>query len=266
MKLFTNMVKRALDRAGWQISRKGILLGAKKHEDACAELEGFYRQLYLPQLPVGNERRHKLMAKLEGTSPGEAMYIMNALHASLKFPGDICEFGIAQGATSTLMANEISPTDKKIWLFDSFEGLPRPTQKDVLIDDIFNLGSMEKYQGVLAHKQHEVIERLNEIHFPFNRVQIVPGFIEKTINKPGLPQQVCFAYVDFDFYEPIKIALKFLDSRMVVGCHIVVDDYGWFSAGAQTAVDEFVAEYKPKWELSLPHKQAAKFAVLKKIA
>jgi hypothetical protein len=125
---------------------------------------------------------------------------------------------------------------------------------------------MENYQGKLAHTQGEVIGRLKEIDFPLNRVQIVPGFIEKTIHKPGLPQQVCFAYVDFDFYEPIKIALRFLDGCMMPGCHVVVDDYGWFSAGAQAAVDEFVAEYAPKYELSLPHEAAGRFAVLRKIA
>ena len=50
-------------------------------------------------------------------------------------------------------------------------------------------------------------------------------------------------YVDFDFYSPISVALRFLNKRLVTGGVIVVDDYGFFSSGAKTAVDEFLKEY-----------------------
>jgi len=69
----------------------------------------------------------------------------------------------------------------------------------------------------MASGQDQVTGRLNAINFPFDRVQIVPGFIEKTAQYASLPKQVCFAYVDFDFYEPIKIALELLESRLPVG-------------------------------------------------
>jgi hypothetical protein len=36
--------------------------------------------------------------------------------------------GIAQCATSALIANEISSSKKNLWLFDSFKGLPKPTE------------------------------------------------------------------------------------------------------------------------------------------
>ena len=65
--------------------------------------------------------------------------------------GDICEFGVAQGTTSALMSNEIKGLkERNLWLFDSFEGLPMPTEKDQLKDDIFSLGSIEAYKGTMA--------------------------------------------------------------------------------------------------------------------
>jgi len=152
------------------------------------------------------------MVQLLGTQLSEALHVVAHLNRTLHLEGDVCEFGVAQGATSALIANEIRETNKKLWLFDSFEGLPRPTEQDILIDDIFNLGSIEKYQGLMASGQDQVTGRLNAINFPFDRVQIVPGFIEKTAQYASLPKQVCFAYVDFDFYEPIKIALELLES------------------------------------------------------
>ncbi len=160
--------------------------------------------------------------------------------------------------------NEIRGSDKRLWLFDSFSGLPKPTAKDRLIDDIYDLGSIDAYQGQMVHDISEVKRRLNDISYPVDRVSIVPGFIEKTIALPNLPI-VSFAYVDFDFYEPISIALAFVAARMPVGGRIVVDDYEWFRIGAQAAVDEFIAEQAGVFELRLPISSAGRFAILRKI-
>ena len=65
-----------------------------------------------------------------------------------------------------------------------------------------------------------------------------------------MPNKVCFAYLDFDFYEPTLAGLRFLDDKLEIGGHILVDDYGFFSSGAKTAVDEFTKENKNKYIIS----------------
>lgn len=233
--------------------------------DASAELEAAYRQLVfqdLPELPG----RVPLLVKLQGTGLTEALWLLGYLNRSLDVDGDICEFGVAQGATSALLANEIRPTSRRLWLFDSFKGLPPPSQQDVLLDDIYGLGAMEKYAGRMVEEQTQVVGRLRQIGFPLSRARIVPGFIEDVIGQPGLPDQVCFAYVDFDFYGPIKTALEFLDARVPEGGCVMVDDYGHFSAGAQTAVDEFVAPRGDRWKLILPPAFAGRFALLERVS
>jgi hypothetical protein len=210
-----------------------------------------------------NETRIELLHQLIGTNISEALSILHCLNLSLKNEGDICEFGVAQGSTSTLMANEInSLKGKNLWLFDSFEGLPKPTEKDLLKDDIFNLGSMEAYQGTMACGLNMVSSRLKAIEFSENRTKVVAGFIENTIKYDNLPKKVCFAYVDFDFYEPIKIALEFLLGRMDKGSYIIVDDYDWFSTGAKTAVDEFVNAFSDKVKLTVANKTLGYFAII----
>ena len=169
------------------------------------ETIGCYRELGFAPLPH-SPRRAELMARLTGTNVSEAIYVLEHLHQALHVPGDICEFGVAAGATSALLAHEILPTGRKLWLFDSFEGLPKPTEKDVLIDDIHGVGSMEAYAGRMAFPIEEVRGRLQELNFPAARTMIVPGVIEKPIHSAALPDQVAFAYIDFDFYEPILIA------------------------------------------------------------
>ena len=59
-------------------------------------------------------------------------------------------------------------------------------------------------------------------------------------------------------------ALEFLDSRVSEGGFVLVDDYGHFSAGARTAVDEFVAPRTDRWSLTLPPTFAGRFAILEK--
>jgi hypothetical protein len=81
--------------------------------------------------------RTALLARLRGTPPAEAYFIINALFQTQTVNGDVCEFGVAQGETSALIANEIMAGGKKLHLFDSFQGLSDPTLEDTLKDDIF---------------------------------------------------------------------------------------------------------------------------------
>ena len=236
----------------------------EKYKVLIEETESFFREIIFKDLPK-NPKRIKLLAQLNGTQISEVFYILNYLHLSMKLKGDICEFGIANGATSTVLANEIKNTEKKLWLFDSFQGLSKPSKEDKLIKDIFNLGSMGKYEGTMSYKQEEVIQRLNKINFPKNRTEIVPGYIEHSIVQNHLPKKVCFAYVDFDLYNPIRTALEFLDKVLVKGGYIVVDDFGTFSKGAKTAVDEFLTTQKGKYVFNLPYAFAGHFCILQKI-
>src|SRR3989442_4580284 len=161
MKLLKSIIRDLIGKLGYEVVRKGRVVDINRRIEAASELEAVYRQFVFPGLPgntsEGGTRRHELLAQLEGTQLGEAFYLLDALHRSLSLGGAVCEFGVAQGATSALIANEIRGSGKSLWLFDSFKGLPRPGAKDVLIDDIFSLGSIEKYAGTMAHGQDEVL-------------------------------------------------------------------------------------------------------------
>jgi hypothetical protein len=211
-----------------------------------------------------NRHRHDFVCDLIGTGVSEALYILHALHDNIDRPGDVCEFGVAQGATSLLLANEILGTEKKLWLFDSFQGLPKPTERDELIDDIFRLGSMEAYEGTMAFPETVVLAKLQLLGFPQARLRIVPGFIEQSISRSELPNRVCLAYVDFDLYQPIATALEFLAKAVTPGGVIIVDDYGFFSSGAKAAVDEFLAKQGNRFLREIPFEGAGHFAILQR--
>jgi hypothetical protein len=267
------MIKRIIDKfsnaSSYQEAidklKTRVAFLSNRQKDLIAELYQFYSNELLNDLSAIDSKKQVLLNQLLGTSIGEAFYILNAINQTKQIEGDICEFGVAQGSTSALMANEISNTNRKIWLFDSFEGLPKPSQEDELIHDIFNLGSIEAYHGQMSNKRELVEAKLNAIDFPENRIEIVPGFIEETIVGKHLPKKVSFAYVDFDFYEPIKIALEYLDKCMDSGAIIVVDDYQFFSSGVEKAVQEFLESSESNYEFTLPVQTAGKFCLLRKL-
>lgn len=217
-------------------------------------------------LIVADELRPKLLGRLLGTPPSEAYFIVQALAKSRNVLGDVCEFGVAQGETSALIANEMRSRDAILHLFDSFEGLPKPTEEDRLKDDIFRLGNMAAYAGTMSCPEDMVRNRLSAISFPAQRFVIHKGFIEQVLqNDRTVPARVSFAYVDFDFYAPIKVTLEFLHQTTSPGSMIVVDDYDFFSTGVKTAVDEFVAEQNvglKRYECSVPDRRYGYFAIL----
>lgn len=235
----------------------------EKYIKLIEEFQAFFAEFIVPELS-SRDRRVQLIAELLGTGVSEAFYITEFLNRSLELEGDVCEFGVAQGATSALLANEMRETEKKLWLFDSFQGLPKPSEKDVLINDIFDLKSIDSYEGTMACPVDMVKSRLNNISFPFSRVKIVPGFIEETIHSSDLPDKVCFAYIDFDFYKPILTALEFLNTHLTRGGFVIVDDYNFFSSGGKTAIDEFIQAYPDNYEIIHPHKWAGHFCILQK--
>lgn len=266
--MLKNIVKKSLASVGYELYPMGEnRVRFEPFQNLVRAYEGRLNEI--ENVITDNELRPRLLARLLGTPPSEAYAIIQGLARTRDLPGDVCEFGVAQGETSALIANEIGAGRKRLHLFDSFEGLPKPTEKDRLKDDIFSLGSMEAYAGTMSSPEDLVRGRLQALSFSPARFTIHKGFIDKVLaTAKDLPRQVSFAYVDFDFYEPIRQALDFLHKVTAVGAVLVVDDYDFFSTGAKLAVDEFVAAHNTSatiYSCMVPESRYGHFAVLSRV-
>ncbi len=230
--------------------------------NALTELNGVYNQYVFDKELAIDEEGLKLLSISMYTKFGTALSLVDYLRQSLALNGDVCEFGVGQGAISALLAHEIENTDKKIWLFDIFEGFIKPLQKDIPLSDPGNSGSVEVYKGEISFPEKMVRTRLGDLNFPQDRIRIVPGYIGKTINGPVLPQTVCFAYVDVNYYEPTSTALRFLDEVLQPGGFIIVDDYDFLFRGVKAAVDEFFDYRKERYSIDFPGTLGGTFCVL----
>lgn len=269
MKFLKEIIRKSFFLFGYEIHRtSGDSVSLRNFANLAQAYEQHLNET--GKIVAKDDTRIKLLARMQGTPPSEAYFIVAALAKLKEVSGDVCEFGVAQGETSALIANEIRTSNKILHLFDSFEGLSKPSENDLLKDDIFSLGSMKAYEGSMSFPVEMVCDRLKAISFHEQRFVIHSGFIDQVINHDkNLPKAVSFAYVDFDLYEPIRLTLAFLHKITSNGAIIIIDDYDYFSTGVKKAVDDFLDEKNQRallYECVVPNTQYGNFAILTKTA
>ena len=260
-----SLIQKLLKKIGWEIVR----LDAKIPRELFDSLVHAYEHEIsgTRSFILNKPRRYNLIGNLIGTSAPEAFFIIESISRTNHLGGQVCEFGVAQGRTSALIANELLETGRVLHLFDSFTGLPAPSVEDELIDDIFNLGTMASYEGLMSVPRKEVIETLERLEIPESSYVIHEGFIKNTLqNSTRLPEKVTFAYIDFDFYEGILDALIFVENKSIIGTEVIVDDYNFFSSGSKKAADYFVeSRTHTSWSCTVSNIINGHFATLVRI-
>jgi O-methyltransferase len=166
-----------------------------------------------------------------------------------EIPGDIVECGVWRGgsmqaAARTLIAT--GDTTRDLYLFDTYEGMPPPSDKDVRhdgrsADELLAAATSRENSMVWAMASlDDVRHGMSKVPYPAERVHFVEGKVEDTI--PGAaPERISILRLDTDWYESTRHELEHLYSRLSPGGVLILDDYGYWE-GARQAVDEFLAE------------------------
>jgi O-methyltransferase len=253
------LVRAALKQTGFRLEREDGY--RRRVEGLIRELVGWHD---LAEPPGVGEAplRVELLADLESPSVSLALCLIRHLHGAEGVPGDVCVFGVADGAAAAVLANELRDTDRELWLYDSFEWPARPAANGALLDRTD--GSAEHQQRPFGHNVREVRARLDEVGFPPARTHIVAGDLDEEVTRGRLPGQVCLAFVDGGLHEPTRIALDLLHERLPAGAAVVVDGYGYFTTGAKAAVDRFAEVHAADYEVCFPHRFAGQFALLRR--
>jgi O-methyltransferase len=147
--------------------------------------------------------------------------------------GDIVECGVYNGGSSALIASVCcthSSARRHIWLFDSFEGLPPPTEKD---------GDKAKACGWWCHGDLELVARVYEkLRIPWELVHIIKGWFHETFPQVEVGE-IALLHIDADWYDSVKLCLERFYDHVSPGGYVVIDDYGHWE-GCRHAVDEFL--------------------------
>ena len=162
--------------------------------------------------------------------------------------GDFVECGVWKGGSCMVMAKELmkrGDISRKIWMYDTFEGMTEPTNDDVEIetgirgDDLLAgvTKTTDKYNMWAYSPINEVKENMQKTGYPVDKLNYIIGKVEETL-KNTRPDKIALLRLDTDWYESTKIELEMLYPLIVQDGVLIIDDYGHF-AGAKKAVDEY---------------------------
>ncbi|HEX8522156.1 MAG TPA: TylF/MycF/NovP-related O-methyltransferase [Tepidisphaeraceae bacterium] len=167
-----------------------------------------------------------------------------------RIAGDFVECGVWRGGSMALAAAtlvEHVDTQRRLWLYDTFEGMSEPTGADVDLwgRDAKQLLQTPGQQTELVHAISPIEQSqwvMRQTNYPAERVVFVKGRVEESIPAHA-PEVIALLRLDTDWYESTYHELVHLWPRLAIGGVLIVDDYGHWE-GARRAVDQFVEERK----------------------
>ena len=198
-----------------------------------------------------------VMEKVKGftsSSPERMTGLLNAIKYLVinKIEGDIVECGVWRGGSMMAAAyalQELGDTSRHIHLFDTYEGMTPPTEKDVTFTG-------EKADDILKHTPkregpgntwcvasiEDVRQNMFSTGYPQDRIHFIKGRVEDTI-PASAPANIALLRLDTDWYESTAHELTHLYPRLTPQGVLILDDYGHWQ-GARRAVDEYFAAQK----------------------
>lgn len=155
-------------------------------------------------------------------------------------PGDLIETGVWRGGASIFMRAVLAAhgvTDRRVFVADSFEGLPPPDLAKYPQDR----GDKHHKQRFLAVSRAQVEEHFRLYGLLDDQVVFLEGWFSDTL--PSAPiDRLAVMRLDGDMYGSTMDALAALYPKLSEGGFCIIDDYAL--AGCRKAVDDFRAEHR----------------------
>jgi hypothetical protein len=153
-------------------------------------------------------------------------------------PGDFIETGVWRGG-ACIMARAVLKaygiTDRRVWVADSFCGLPAP-------NPLFAADANDKHHtyAELAISLEEVKANFAKYDLLDDQVIFLKGWFSETLPQAPI-QTLAVLRLDGDMYESTMDGLTHLYDKVTTGGVIIVDDFGAVAACRQ-AVNDFRTE------------------------
>lgn len=150
--------------------------------------------------------------------------------------GDIVEFGCYIGTTSLFIRRllDARAEHRQFHVYDSFEGLPDKSSQDD------SPAGIQFAAGELAVSKKQFL-------LEFQKAGLQPPSVHKgwfsDLTPHDVPAQICFAFLDGDFYTSIRDSLRLVLPRLTAHATIIIDDFAREALpGAARAVHEYAPQ------------------------
>lgn len=209
----------------------------KRKRSVSSDMDSDFRQIFEECEPYSMTSMERMYALFKAVK-----YIIEN-----NIPGDFVECGVWRGGSSMIIASTLkllNITDRKIYLYDTFEGMPKPGENDNKFrGDIIGQEVWKKEQkkgGWLVATQEEVKNNLTKIDYPEKNLVFVKGMVEETIPKIA-PEQISLLRLDTDFFDSTYHEFVHLYPKLSEKGILIIDDYGSWK-GSREATDKYFKE------------------------
>lgn len=149
--------------------------------------------------------------------------------------GDLIETGVWRGGSCIFMRAILAAfgvNNRKIFVADSFEGLPPPDIEKYPADK----GDIHYKQRLLAVTKEEVENNFRKYDLLDEQVVFLKGWFKDTLPKVPI-EKLSVIRLDGDMYSSTMEALDNLYPKLSAGGFCIIDDYGL--VGCKKAVDDY---------------------------
>lgn len=172
-------------------------------------------------------------------------------------PGVYVECGVAAGAQIIAMA--YGAPNKTIWAFDSFEGIPLPSNKDDQYPGIRFISKEEQQLLPDPGKQLLVSSGATFVDFrdfenhlinggvDISKIILDKGWFEETVKYFPRYEKISILRLDGDLYNSTYVCLKYLYPNVIKGGCVIIDDIQL--PGCRAACDDYFKsiEFEPQY-------------------
>jgi len=244
---------------GGEGDREGAEPGDDEPADPCALYLDLLERSLLGMLDLSREylaEHHHLGTLAQGRQPGGdglsmiGLARMRNVRALCEraladgIPGDLMETGVWRGGAVVMMRGVLAAhgeRSRRVWVADSFEGLPEPDLDSYPIDAFWSSMS-----GGIAVSRVDVERAFAAYGLLDEQVRFLPGWFRDTL--PTAPvEALAVLRLDGDLYESTMDALTHLYPRVSPGGYVIVDDYSL--ATCRQAVHDYRAQHAITAEL-----------------
>ena len=145
---------------------------------------------------------------------------------ALKLEGDFVECGVFHGFSTAVAARylQFGKQARTWYLYDTFSGIP---------SDQLNPG----HENPEIYQDPSIYEAVRRRFEKYPNIRVVRGRVPEVLAE-GSPRSIAFMHLDMNSAAAEIGALEHLFDRMVVGAHLVLDDYGWYAYRQQKIVED----------------------------
>jgi hypothetical protein len=145
--------------------------------------------------------------------------------------GDMAELGVWRGNTSAILAHFAALHNRKVDLFDTFEGFDERDMTGIDADK----------PPAFANTSVDLVR--NNIGNSVDVCQFHKGWFPHTLTPNHDSAKYCAVSLDCDLYDPMRSGLQFFYPRLSRGGILFLHDYSsGYWKGAKQAIDEFSDE------------------------